>query len=550
MPDHETIIPPDRRGDGDTPAPATPLAPSSDDGLGSVPLDHGKPLLELLKIAGPSVATMSSYTLMQFVDTFMVKQIGPEPVYVAAQGNGGVVAWMFVALALGTNTVINSFVSQNLGAGMPRRGSAYAWNGMWLSLVYYLAVMVPAAMLVPYFVPDAHSPRLQELEIGYARILMFGAIVTIASRSLHHYFYGLHRPGIVLLSALAGNLVNLFVNAVLIFGAEGMPLPQSAVGSAIFTPVAALAGGVASALDVPAMGLRGAAIGTVLGGCVELLIPLLLFVSKKFADQYGTRAAWRPRVAIMRDILRVGWPGGLMMVNELFCWGMLMAWLVPVGARAMATAQGADPEAVEHAGTIANTAGWIALRYMHMGFMPTIGIAIGAQAMVGKAMGMGRPDLAHARAMLALKLALAYLGWCAVVFVVFRAEMIAVFINPETPAEDIAAIVGVGSMVMIAAAVFQLFDAVAIVLSGALRGAGDTVWPGVATVILSWTCIVGVGLTLIRVAPQLGSMGPWIGAASYIIALGIAMGVRYRLGAWRRMSLIRDGADTEAGGSA
>lgn len=551
MTDHDSTSPPDRQGDGNTSAPETLHAPVPEDGLGSVPIDDGKPLLELLKIAGPSVATMSSYTLMQFVDTFMVKQIGPETEYVAAQGNGGIIAWMFVALALGTNTVINSFVSQNLGAGTPQRGSAYAWNGMWLAVVYYVAIMVPAAILAPYFVPGAHSPFLQELEVGYAKILLYGAIVTVASRSIHHYFYGLHRPGIVLISAIAGNLVNVLVNAVLIFGEDGMPLPESSFGQALFAPIAGVAKPIASFLGIEAMEIRGAAIGTVVGGFVEFVIPFGLFLSGKFAREFGTRAAWKPRKAIMGDILRVGWPGGMMMLNELICWGLLMAWLVPVGAQAMARADGASPEEIEHAGTIANTAGWIALRYMHLSFMPTVGISIGAQAMVGKAMGMGRPDLAHARAMLALKLALGYMGACAVLFVLKRSELIGVFVNSATPREDIESIVRVGSLVMIAAAVFQLFDAVAIVLSGALRGAGDTVWPGVATIVLSWSCIVGVGLLLIQFVPGLGSLGPWIGAAGYIVALGIALGVRYWLGAWRQMTLVRpdsgvgpaDGAD-------
>ncbi len=528
---------PDRQGDAHASAPEAAAAPE-DSGMGSVPVDQGRPLLELLKIAGPSVATMSSYTLMQFVDTFMVKQIGPEPEYVAAQGNGGIIAWMFVALALGTNTVINSFVSQNLGAGTPQRGSAYAWNGMWLALVYYVGIIVPAAILAPYLVPDVHSPRMQELEIGYAKILLFGAILTIASRSIHHYFYGLHRPGVVLLAAVVGNLTNVLVNAVLIFGEDGMPMPESAIGRAIFAPIGGFAQWIAGGLGIGAMELNGAAIGTVVGGFVELLIPMALFLSPRFAREFGTRAAWRPDKAIMRDIFKVGWPGGMMMLNELICWGLLMAWLVPSGAQAMALAEGAGPDEVEHAGTIANTAGWIALRYMHLSFMPTVGISIGAQAMVGKAMGMGRPDLAHARAMLALKLALGYMGACAVLFVVLRSDLIRVFINSDTPPADIDAIVRVGSLVMIAAAVFQLFDAIAIILSGALRGAGDTVWPGVATIILSWTCIVGVGLLLIDLAPGLGSMGPWIGAAGYIVALGIVLGVRYRLGAWRRMSLV------------
>ena len=96
------------------------------------------------------------------------------------------------------------------------------------------------------------------------------------------------------------------------------------------------------------------------------------------------------------------------------------------------------------------------------------------------------------------------------------------------------------SVLMIGAAVFQVFDAVAIVLSAALRGAGDTVWPGVASIVLSWSCVVGVGYLLIEVAPGLGVIGPWIGASGFIVVLAIVLWLRYAGGKWRTMKLTHD----------
>lgn len=99
------------------------------------------------------------------------------------------------------------------------------------------------------------------------------------------------------------------------------------------------------------------------------------------------------------------------------------------------------------------------------------------------------------------------------------------------------AVLRVGAKVMIAAAVFQLFDAMAITMSAALRGAGDTLWPGLATIVFSWSLIVGGGYLLIWLAPGIGSIGPWIGASAYIIALGIAMTVRFMGGSWKQIRL-------------
>jgi len=481
-------------------------------------------LAEMLRIAIPSVATMTSYTLMQFADKFMVKDIGEDPVYISAQSNGAIFVWTAMAFILGMNGVINSFVSQNLGAGQPRRGAAYAWNGLWIGIVFYASLMLPLLLVLPAMYARLHaaSPELVRLETQYAAIMLLGAVFTISARSLHHYFYGMHRPNVVLISAVAGNIVNIVLNVLLIFGSAGMPVGDSWL--AVFTePIAALAG----MLGIGAMGLPGAAIATIIGGGVEFAIPFALFLSPRYARLFGTRDAWKASLSCIRDLFRVGLAPGLMFINEIVCWALLMLWLVPRGGRAV----GEDP-------VLHSTVGWIALQYMHLSFMPAVGISIATQAMVGKAMGMGRPDIAVARTKLALKVTVAYMGLCGLLFVLFRGQLIGVFINEQTPPGERLRLIEIGSAIMIAAAVFQVFDAVAITTSAALRGAGDTVWPGAATIILSWVCIPGLGLALIHVAPQLGSIGPWIGASLFIVGLGIALSIRFVGGKWKTMSLV------------
>ena len=106
------------------------------------------PLAEMMAVAMPVVATMSSYTLMQFVDALMVGKLGADPVYIAAQGNGMV--WSFVPVSgmMGLLTVVNTFVSQNLGAGRADRAPAYAWSGLWMCLLSWLVLMLPFAAVI------------------------------------------------------------------------------------------------------------------------------------------------------------------------------------------------------------------------------------------------------------------------------------------------------------------------------------------------------------------------------------------------------------------
>ena len=498
-------------GDGADAPLASLSEPGSEVGLGAgadAPFEptiaeiEAHPIKEIFTIAAPTIVTMTSYTVMQFIDGFMVTKIDEDPVYLSAQGNGGIIAWLTMSLLLGLTTVVNSYVSQNLGAGKPREGAAYAWNALWISVAGWVVVMLPVLALTPsIFGALGHDDRLFELETGYAQIVLAGGVLTLCGRALGHYFYGMHKPTVVMVAVLTGNVVNVFANWVLIFGNLG----------------------------APAMGVAGAAIGTIIGTAFEFVIPLVIFLGPRYAREFGTRAAWRVSKRHLADIFRIGWPGALMFANEMACWTYLMVALIPRAA-----------EAAGQSPVLANTAGWIGLRYMHLSFMPTVGLSIAITAIVGKCMGMNRPDLASSRTWLAFRLGIGYMGVCGVLFFLFREPLVDLFISAETTEAERSQIIQLGSQVLIAAAIFQLFDAVAIILSGALRGAGDTVWPGVATLVLSWTCIVGVGHLLIEVAPTLGAASPWIGAAAFLIALGLAMLVRFVGGPWRSMRLVKD----------
>jgi multidrug resistance protein, MATE family len=455
--------------------------------------------MEMLRIAGPTVATMVSFTAMQFVDKLLVSGIGPEPIYVGAQGNGGLAAWVPIALAMGTLSVINSYVSQNMGAGRPQRGAAYAWNGMWMGVLFYLVFLLPYALILPWLFRAAQlHPEQGAMAATYGQILIVGAVIVLAARSLSHFFYGLHKAGVIMVASIIANIFNVALSYCLIFGVAVGPL------------------------QFPALGVAGSAIGTVAATAIELAIPLALFLSPRMNARYHTRAAWRWSAMHVKDLVRIGWPGGVMFGNEMVCWAFFMVYLV-------------SRFGPEHA-----TAGWIAHQYMSVSFMPAVGLSVACTAVVGKYMGMGRPDIARQRAWLALKLALGYMLFCAFLFVIFREPMIRLFINGESSPEVVEKVVRLGALFLLATAAFQAFDAVAMITSGALRGAGDTVVPGVVTVVMSWVIIVGGGLLAVRVYPDLESVGPWIAAAAYIIILSLYLLYRFMGGHWETLRLVKD----------
>ena len=117
-------------------------------------------LREVWFIAWPTVLTMTSYTLMQFMDGLMVAQV--DPLAVAAQGNGGIWSFTPIAFAFGFLTVVNTYVSQNLGAKTPENGPKYAWASFWFSLVMWLVVLLPFGLCLPWLFGHMHDPATIE----------------------------------------------------------------------------------------------------------------------------------------------------------------------------------------------------------------------------------------------------------------------------------------------------------------------------------------------------------------------------------------------------
>jgi MATE family multidrug resistance protein len=343
--------------------------------------------------------------------------------------------------------------------------------------------------------------------------LLFGGVILLLSRAINNYFFGMHRPKIVTVAALIANAVNLVGNYALIYGEGGVRVE---VGGTLYH--------LPGVPGVPAMGVYGAGLATVFGTFIELLIPSLIFLGREFNQKYRTRSQWRPDFGAIGELLKVGWPAAVQWGNEIVCWSLFMTYFVgSFGEHHMA-------------------GGWIAMSYMHLSFMPAVGFSVAVTSLVGKYIGAGKPDIAEARAYLGLRMAVVYMTACGLLFFIFRHQLASAFISADASAEDAQIIGRIAGRLLICAAVFQTFDAFGIIFSGALRGAGDTVWPGVITMIYSWTILVGGGWAVVKFAPALESIGPWIAAALYISLFGMTLWRRWAGGRWRSIQLLKPDA--------
>jgi MATE family multidrug resistance protein len=174
----------------------------------------------------------------------------------------------------------------------------------------------------------------------------------------------------------------------------------------------------------------------------------------------------------------------------------------------------------------------IIFQYLHLSFMPAVGIGIALAAMTGKAIGRRDFALAERQVRHATAVCMGYMGACGLVFLLARHPLMALM--TEDPV-----VAGVGVSLFIWAALFQVFDGLGIAAMNALRGAGDTFAPSVYNALLEWTILIGGGFLVGWLWPAGGAIGPWMMATVYIIVVGLVLWTRFARGGWREINIFR-----------
>ncbi len=126
----------------------------------------------MLKLAAPMVITTISFTIMQFVDRFMVSRLGTEEL--AAILPAGVVSFVPGAFAIGAMTSLNTFVSQSLGRGDKSICSNYFWQVIYIGVAYFAVVLVIMWPAAPHiFKMMGQPPAVCAMEVIYLRIMLY-----------------------------------------------------------------------------------------------------------------------------------------------------------------------------------------------------------------------------------------------------------------------------------------------------------------------------------------------------------------------------------------
>jgi len=449
----------------------------------------------IFALALPNIGTSVTRMLMGFVDFIMVSWLGTDAQAAISPAS----LMVFAILCLGNGVAISTttFASQALGRGERREAGAFGWQTVYFAVAFG-ALTWPAILVMPLFYRwVGHPAPVMQAEIDYSTIALWSAAPSVVVWGLDGFFNGVQRPGVSVVSAVAGLFCNGVLNYALIFGHWGFP----------------------------AMGMAGAALATVIGWCVRAAILMGVFLSGEFARGFHTREAWRPAREKLAGMIRVGGPTSVQWLLDIAAWVVFMTIMMG------------------HYGTPAMAATNIGVQFMHVSFMPAVGIGIALTSLVGHAIGQGKPELAVRRTRAAMIMICAYMGAIGLVFWLARWPLMRLLSSDP-------AVIELGCIVLIWAAVFQAFDGLGITYASALRGAGDTRWPAGAFLVYCWGVFIAGGWLVGRLGPGLGINGPWMMCTLYIVLLGLTLWWRFARGHWKRIRLFEPkaapGADVVA----
>lgn len=426
----------------------------------------------LLKLALPLILTQAGQMSVQLIDNAMIGHYGTAELAAASFANNIFIVVML--LGLGVFMGITPLAGRALGARHHLQVAATMKNGFALS-----AVLIPSIALLSWAISwlmpfMGQTDEVVRLAVPYYRTLVVSVLPFLFFALLKQIGEGLGNTLAAMAATLVSNLLNVLMNYTLIFGKFGFP----------------------------EFGLQGAGYATILSRTVMPLILYAGFMSiKNIRYYFSLMRTVKPAFHETVKILRIGLPIAAQLVLEVSALALsaiMMGWM----------------------GNVPLASHEIAMGLAGFTFMIANGVAMATTIRVSYQLGKRDFDALKRAAYSAAHLALAFMGLCGLLFLLFRNQLPLIFTTDVRVIEQTASL-------LIVAALFQVFDGLQIVCLGILRGFADVKVPmfisGISYV------IVGLSVSYLCAFPlNLGPEGIWYGFVAGLIFAGILLALRIR----------------------
>ena len=418
----------------------------------------------MLSLAVPVVAAELGWAAMGFVDTLMVGRVSPVALGAVSIGTTlfGTIALFAAGLLLGLDTL----VSQAYGAGDIRDCHRSLLNALYLCVPLPPLIILLVLWAGPGLVRFGVNPEVAREANRYLNGVAWGMLPLLVYFAFRPYLQSTNQIKPVTFALISANVVHILANWILIFGHWGSP-----------------------ALGAAGAGWATCFSRTYMAGC---LVGYTVWHERKYRTGWN-EISWRPDWRRIRRLFQLGLPAGFQISLEV---GVFAAATTLIGRLA--------PTAL--------AAHQIALNCASMTFMVPLGIGMAAAVRVGHAIGRGDPEGARSAGWTAIALAAAFMTAMAILFFAIPTRIVKLF------TADVQ-VVHAGVTLLLIAAIFQLFDGLQTVSTGALRGLGDTHSPMLANLVGYWAIGLPLGYWLCFYKNQ-GALGLWIGLCLSLILIG------------------------------
>ena len=441
----------------------------------------------LMKVAWPLIINSGSFALLNFFDRLFLSWYS-EATFRASLP-AGILFFTFVCGFMALAGITNTFVAQLWGRGDRIGCSRATAQGICFALLSAPLILCLMPIGLAILNLTGHEQEILVLEKQYFKILLFGGGGMVLSSALSAFFSGRGMTRVVMSCNIIANLINVILNYLFVFGRFGLP----------------------------EMGIIGAAWGSVISSWICPLLFAFLYFSPKKRSEFDTVGQLRFDRPLFLRMLRFGAPSGIHFFTEVAAFSIFVLLIGRLGP-------------------IAHVASNIALSINLIAFMPMIGMGIAASILVGQHLGRGDPEEAARMGWFALRFGMGYIALVGLSFVFFPDIYLQLFTAENTDVSDVALRNAVQKLLVVVA-LWGLADAASLILSGALKGAGDTHFVMRYQAFAAWGFLVP-GQLVIVVLLQSSYLVSWIWTLLYIGILGAGFSLRFASGKWKSIKLL------------
>ncbi|NRB53432.1 MAG: MATE family efflux transporter [Saprospiraceae bacterium] len=448
------------------------------------------PKPELLKyiwrLSIPVLLTNLLQTSVTVIDTYMVGRLGP--LAIAAVGMGNTLRLMLLIAVLSVSGGAMSLIAQAKGARDETRMSLVTRQGIVSGLLLSIFLAGLGFAVAPWLLSAMENGGQEgviELSYQYLTIIFIGTPFLTLNIIMDRLMQGAGDTFTPLLLTIGTVILNVVFNYCFIFGWW----------------------------IIPAYGLVGAAIGTVLARVIVVIIGFTIFYSGRNVIKILS-GTWWPDWPLIKDILAIGVPSGIQ------GWLRHAGGLVAIGI-VTATELGTYGAAVL-------TIGW---QVESLAAQPVVGLNVAGTSLVGQALGRWQTQQAYYQGNIMIVLGIVVMGILVTPMILFAEEIILLFDPTAHPK-----VLEGGLSYFRVNTIFLPITAIAILITGTLRGAGDT-RPAMISTLIGRNLLTIISAWILAIPMGYGAIGVWYGMAFGRVVDGIYMWWVWRARKWVQVAL-------------